>query len=264
MLNGCSLHPDYELTLKPTSGYMLRAYSMRTMKKRESITREEVTFHTSFPDSSNSGIFVPQQETGTEYNDIPRETTITPAQWKAKVEAGEWFIYAESKVAYNAENGIYELRVKKIHCKPLLRQRNFKRLATPLQPPRTPLHTPYENPPNMGFSKSNFIFPKSNFTIHRTPTGAAERKFIRILTRHFDCAPRMKCVAHLQFPRNSCRRFDSSLTAQGANPGTGDSGGKATGAMPPFRRTDKTGIYAANPAKNPVAGLRRGNAFRPS
>ena len=141
-------------------------------------------------------------------------------------------------------------------AKPLLRQRNFKRLATPLR-------TPYENPPNMGFPKSNFIFPKSNFTIHRTPTGAAERKFIRILTRHFDCAPRMKCVAHLQFPRNSCRRFDSSLTAQGANPETGDSGGKATGAMPPFSRTGKTGIYADNPAKNPVAGLRQGNVFRP-
>ena len=51
------------------------------------------------------------------YNDISRETTITPAQWKAKVEAGEWFIYAEPKVAYNAENGIYELRVKKTPCK---------------------------------------------------------------------------------------------------------------------------------------------------
>ena len=117
MLNGCSLYPDYELTLKPTSGYMLRAYSTRTMKKRESITREEVTFHTSFPDLSNSEIFIPQQETGTEYNDISRETTITPAQWKAKVEAGEWFIYAEPKVAYDAENGIYELRVKKTPCK---------------------------------------------------------------------------------------------------------------------------------------------------
>ena len=33
VLNGGSLHPDYELTLKPTSGYMLRAYSTRTMKK---------------------------------------------------------------------------------------------------------------------------------------------------------------------------------------------------------------------------------------
>ena len=157
VLNGGSLHPDYELTLKPTSGYMLRAYSTRTMKKRESITREEVTFHTSFPDLSNSEIFVPQQETGTEYNDISRETTITPAQWKAKVEAGEWFIYAEPKVAYNAENGIYELRVKKTPCKcpnlPLLRQRNFKRLTTPLQPPRTPLAHPLRKSPKYGFSQ---------------------------------------------------------------------------------------------------------------
>ena len=171
------------------------------------------------------------------------------------------FIYAEPKVAYNAENGIYELCVKKTPCK--FRQRNFKRLATPLQPSRTPLVHPLRKSPNMVFPKSNFIFPKSNFTIHRTPTGAAERKFIRILPRHFDCAPRMKCGAHLQLPRNSCRCFNSSLTAQGANPETGDSGGKATGAMPPFSRTGKTGIYADNPAKNPVAGLRQGNVFRP-
>lgn len=111
-LNGGTLHPDYELTLKPASSCMLRAYSTRTMKKRESITREEVTFHMSFPDISTSEIFVPQRETGTEYNDISRETTITPAQWKAKVDAGERFIYAESKVAYDADHGIYEFRVK--------------------------------------------------------------------------------------------------------------------------------------------------------
>ncbi|PWM29441.1 MAG: hypothetical protein DBX55_07120 [Verrucomicrobia bacterium] len=67
------------------------------MKKRESMTREEVTFHTSFPDLADCEIFVPQQQTGAEYNDISRETTTTPAQWKAKVAAGEWFIYAEPK-----------------------------------------------------------------------------------------------------------------------------------------------------------------------
>ena len=117
MLNGGALYPDYYLTLKPTSGYMLRAYSTRTMKKRESITREEVTFHTSFQDISSSEIFVPQQEIGTEYNDISRETAIIPAQWKAKVATGEWFIYSEPKVAYGADHGIYELRVKKSHCK---------------------------------------------------------------------------------------------------------------------------------------------------
>lgn len=61
---------------------------------------------------------MPQQETGTEYNDISRGTTITPAYWKAKVEGGgNGFIYAEPKVAYDAENGIYEFRVKKTPCK---------------------------------------------------------------------------------------------------------------------------------------------------
>lgn len=28
-----------------------------------------------------------------------------------------WFIYSEPKVAYGADHGIYELRVKKSHCK---------------------------------------------------------------------------------------------------------------------------------------------------
>ena len=101
------------LILKPTSGYMLHAYSTRTMKKRESITREKVTFPRSFPYISGSEIFISQQETGTEYNDISRETTITSAQWNAKVTAGEWFIYAGSKVVYDAENGIYECGVRK-------------------------------------------------------------------------------------------------------------------------------------------------------
>ena len=50
-------------------------------------------------------------------------------------------------------------RLQTVRNLPLL-QRNFKRLATPL-------HTPYENPPKWVFSKSNFIFPKSNFTIQR-------------------------------------------------------------------------------------------------
>ena len=112
-----ALYPDYYLTLKPSSGYMLHAYSTRTMKKRESITRENVTFPRSFPYISGSEIFISQQETGTEYNDISRETTITSAQWNAKVTAGEWFIYAGPKVVYDAENGIYELRGKKTPCK---------------------------------------------------------------------------------------------------------------------------------------------------
>ena len=117
VLNGGSLPSDYNFTMSPTSGYMLRAYSTRTMKKRGLVMCEEVAFHRSFPDISNSEIFVPQQETGTEYNDISRETAIIPAQWKAKVATGEWFIYSEPKVAYGADHGIYELRVKKSHCK---------------------------------------------------------------------------------------------------------------------------------------------------
>ena len=117
VLNGVPLDSDINYTMSPTSGYMLRAYSTRAMKRRESMTREEATFHMSFPDLSGCEIFIPQQQTGAEYSDISRETTTTPAEWKAKVEAGEWFIYAEPKVAYDADHGVYELRVKKTPCK---------------------------------------------------------------------------------------------------------------------------------------------------
>lgn len=162
VLNGGALHPDYDLTLKPASGYMLRAYSTRTMEKRGAITREEVAFHTSFPDISNSEIFVPQRETGTEYNDISRETTITPAQCKAKVAAGEWFIYAEPKVACDAR-GIYGLRVKRPpankpatcrYCNGVL-----SRFQHPCNLPERPC-TPFPKIHRYGY------FPKSNFTIH--------------------------------------------------------------------------------------------------
>ena len=117
ILNEETLPTDCNYTMRPISGCMLRAYSTRAMKKRESMTREDVTFHMAFPDLADCEIFVPQQQTGAEYNDISRETTATPAQWKAKVAAGEWFIYAEPKVSYDADNGVYELRVKKTPCK---------------------------------------------------------------------------------------------------------------------------------------------------
>ncbi|PWM30251.1 MAG: hypothetical protein DBX55_05000 [Verrucomicrobia bacterium] len=63
---------------------MLYTYSTRTMKKREAMTCEEAAFHTFFPDLANCEIFVPQQQTGVEYNDISRETTITARAMKGQ------------------------------------------------------------------------------------------------------------------------------------------------------------------------------------
>ena len=84
------LRPDAETDL----GYMLRACSTRstnkrkamtrTMKKRETITREEMTFYMSFSHTTECEIFAPQQQTGAEHNDISCETIIAPAQWRAK------------------------------------------------------------------------------------------------------------------------------------------------------------------------------------
>ena len=57
-----------------------------------------------------------------------------PTEWKAKVAADGWFIYAGPKVVYKADHGIYELRVKKTnipcrYCKGI-----FNRLPPPPSP----------------------------------------------------------------------------------------------------------------------------------
>ena len=64
--------------------------AVRYMKKREAMTRGEAAFRTSFPEPSDSGIFLSQERMCAECN-VPRGTAIAPAQWKAKTAAGEWF-----------------------------------------------------------------------------------------------------------------------------------------------------------------------------
>ena len=96
--------------------YLYRAYATREFKNRERQTKEEITFSLEYPDMSGIEMLVPQQQTGFEYKEITRETVPTPQEWKAKVSAGEWFVYAEPRVSYDADNGVYELRVKKTPC----------------------------------------------------------------------------------------------------------------------------------------------------
>lgn len=81
---------------------MPRAYPTRAMKKRESATREEATFQTSFPDLSNGKIFIPQQETGTAYNDISRGTNNHARAMEGENPGGRAFICAEAKTPYDA------------------------------------------------------------------------------------------------------------------------------------------------------------------
>ena len=79
--------------------YLYRAYATREFKNRERQTKEEITFSLEYPDMSGIEMLVPQQQTGFEYKEITRETVPTPQEWKAKVSAGEWFVYAEPKVS---------------------------------------------------------------------------------------------------------------------------------------------------------------------
>ena len=90
--------------------------AVRYMKKREAMTRGEAAFRTSFPEPSDSGIFLSQERMCAECN-VPRGSAIAPAQWKAKTAAGEWFVCSELKVSRGAGRGICGLRVKKTPCK---------------------------------------------------------------------------------------------------------------------------------------------------
>ena len=67
-------------------------------------------------DLTGKEIFQPQQESGFEFNKISRETTISPAAWRAKVARGDWYQYAEPEPKFDRENGIYELRIRKTKC----------------------------------------------------------------------------------------------------------------------------------------------------
>ena len=96
---------------------MPRACPMSTMKKRGSMAREGAAFICIFLDLTEYEIFVPQQQINAEHNGILRETAITPAQWKGKVAAWEWFICGGAKVSYGADNGVCGLRAKKTSCK---------------------------------------------------------------------------------------------------------------------------------------------------
>lgn len=115
-LNGGRLNADHDLIMRPTSGYLMRAYSTRVYRRRRAPIREEITFSFTEPDLTGREIFQPQQESGLEFNKISRETTISPAAWRAKVARGDWYQYAEPEPKYDRENGIYELRIRKTKC----------------------------------------------------------------------------------------------------------------------------------------------------
>ncbi|PWM31418.1 MAG: hypothetical protein DBX55_02625 [Verrucomicrobia bacterium] len=62
------------------------------------MARGEAAFRMSL-DLADCEIFVLQRLTGAGYNDISRDTAITPAQWKSKTAAGERFVYSEPQVS---------------------------------------------------------------------------------------------------------------------------------------------------------------------
>ncbi|MBQ6533627.1 MAG: hypothetical protein IJI37_00510 [Opitutales bacterium] len=94
----------------------MKAYATRVYAKRRMPTRERVSFSLTEPSLANIGIFIPQLQTGETRDTISRETEPTCASWKNKVANGTWFRYEEPEVKYDAENGVYELRIRETKC----------------------------------------------------------------------------------------------------------------------------------------------------
>ncbi len=115
-LNGATLPDAWGGTLSPTQTYLMKAYATRVYAKRRMPTRERVSFSLTEPSLANIGIFIPQLQTGETRDTISRETEPTCASWKNKVANGTWFRYEEPEVKYDAENGVYELRIRETKC----------------------------------------------------------------------------------------------------------------------------------------------------
>ncbi len=91
-----------------------KEYSYRAFQRRLSNVKETLTVHKSTPTVPTR--FAPCDETGTEYTTISRWTTTTPAQWNAKVAAGDWYVYTEPELTFNSITGLYELTTKTTQC----------------------------------------------------------------------------------------------------------------------------------------------------
>ena len=130
--------------------------AVRYMKKREAMTRGEAAFRTSFPEPSNSGIFLSQERMCAECN-VPRGTAIAPAQWKAKIPEGGRSSAPKRKPHTTPR---HLLTARKLLNRRTLLQRSSKRLAAFLASSPNSTTPPSENPQNTGFFKSNFIFSK--------------------------------------------------------------------------------------------------------
>jgi len=115
-LNGGTLPSSYDLTIRPLSMYVRKAYSTRANDKRRMPTKELIRFSIEEPDLSKKGIFIPQLESGETRTIISRETIPNDKTWLNKVKKGEWYNYEQPEVKFDVENGIYELRERKTQC----------------------------------------------------------------------------------------------------------------------------------------------------
>ena len=115
-LNGGKLPQAYDLTLRPATAWVRKAYSTRKHDKRRMPTRERIRFSLSEPVLTGKEMFVPQFDTGQTFDTISRQTTPNNTEWKRKIEKKEWFAYEQPEVKFDVENGVYELRQRETQC----------------------------------------------------------------------------------------------------------------------------------------------------
>ena len=115
-MNGGKLPQAYDLTLRPATAWVRKAYSTRKHDKRRMPTRERIRFSLSEPVLTGKEMFVPQFDTGQTFDTISRQTTPNNTEWKRKIEKKEWFAYEQPEVKFDVENGVYELRQRETQC----------------------------------------------------------------------------------------------------------------------------------------------------
>ena len=104
----------HNLKLFPTSGSLVRGYSTREARSRLRQIRKTISYHESEPTPPE--ILVPMKEAGGEVDLISRSSIPSNIEWKAKIAAGEWYVYKAPEVERDEKTGIYRMTVREAPC----------------------------------------------------------------------------------------------------------------------------------------------------
>lgn len=148
-----------------------------------------------------------------QYN-TSHETAITAAQWEAMAAAGERHLRRAAPSAPATGFTNYEARKPPVNSQnlPLLLKQNFKRLVTPLQPPRTSLAHPLRKSPKYGYFQTFDFSPQTSrcdTPLQTRKSKAIAKEFLTDLPSLLFATPRTPLAApipetakHGRFPKS--------------------------------------------------------------